>query len=150
MSFFDKVKSLKNAITGGAAEVELYCEQVLLGEPFTVHVRVTVGEASIQANKVYLKVHGQEFVRIDTVARDEDGHEVSKPMECTAHTVRLELDVEPAQELEANQAYEWEVEVTLPEDAPPIYHGCHCKHVYRAMAGIDCFGNDPDSGWVEL
>ncbi|MBF0263916.1 MAG: hypothetical protein HQL46_01495 [Gammaproteobacteria bacterium] len=55
-----------------------------------------------------------------------------------------------AQELEANQTYEWIVDVELPENAPTIFYGRFCQHSYQAFAGLDCFGNDPDSGWQEL
>ncbi len=150
MGLFDKVKSLKNALTGGGASVTLDSENVELGHPFKIAVRAQIGESDIKAEKIYLYVYGQEDINIDTVGRDEDGREYSAPMKCDNHTVKLELDIDGPQTLTANEEYTWEVDVELPENAPPIYQGCYCRHLYHAMAGIDCFGNDPDSGWIEL
>jgi len=87
------------------------------------------------------------------VEYDEDDDTVSRRVEtvrASHETLDIEIRVAGRQELEPNQSYEWEVEVELPENAQPIFYGNYCTHTYMAFAGLDCFGNDPDSGWLEL
>lgn len=154
MGFLDKVKSLKNALTGGGATVDVSCAGIRFGEPFVVQVRAEIGEAAINANRVYLKLIGEEALEInDFEVELEVGGEHRKIRENihrTKQSVNLELPVCGKQTLAAGETYDWDVEVTLPKDAPPIYTGHFCRHYYRVQAGIDCFGNDPDSDWLEL
>ena len=32
----------------------------------------------------------------------------------------------------------------------PEFTGRYARHYYQVFAGMDCFGNDPDSGWIRL
>ena len=65
-------------------------------------------------------------------------------------TTQLEVSVAEGQVLTANEGYEWTTTIELPSNAQPVYNGKYCKHSYIARTSLDCFGNDPDSGWVEL
>lgn len=154
MGFLDKLKSIKNVITGGAAEVYIDCEKMSFDEPFRVVIRATTDDAPVKISRVYLKVVGNEEVNVPDVDIEfENNGEVHRKVEnvqAEQQTVNLEITVAEEQELAANQTFEWEVEVELPSNAPQIYKGHFCQHIYVAQAGLDCFGNDPDSGWVEL
>jgi len=105
-------------------------------------------------SRVYLQIEGFEEVEVPDVDvmydQEGDAHRRVETVRATDRTVELEITVAEGQELEANQSYEWEAEVELPANAPAIYRGRFCEHAYRAFAGLDCFGNDPDSGWVRL
>ncbi|SCX95963.1 hypothetical protein [Desulfoluna spongiiphila] len=154
MGFFDKLKAVKNAVTGGAAKVYVECDGFSFSEPFTVTVVAQTKDAPVKISRAYLKVQGEEEVEVPDVdvEFDSDG-DVERRLETVraSHvTVDQEYTVIDAQELEANKTYRWEVEVELPADAPLIYRGRFCEHTYCAFAGLDCFGNDPDSGWVAL
>jgi hypothetical protein len=155
MGFLNKIKAMKNAVTGGAATVVLECDQLSFTAPFTVVVKVTTESAPVKVNSVYLKIKGHEEIEVPDVdvVYDDEEEETYRRVEVVRafdDTVNLEIEVAGAQELEANQSYEWKVDVELPSDAPAIYEGRYCQHTYSAFAGLDCFGNDPDSGWVEL
>ncbi len=154
MGFLDKVKAMKNVVTGGAAKVYLDSETISYSEPFKVTIRAETGDSPVKISRVYLYVKAREQVSVPDVdvMYDDNGNE-SRRMEtvrASHETVNLDITVASGLELEANQTFEWEVEVELPSDAPTIYNGRFCEHTYRAFAGLDCFGNDPDSGWVDL
>jgi hypothetical protein len=154
MGFFDSVKQLKNVITGGAAKVYLDCPHVSFEAPFLVHIRVQTLDSPVTVNRVYLYVQGIEKIEVpdEDISYDSDGRLDRKRETVRAShvTVNLDITVAPGQELAPNQSYEWTTTVTLPQQAPPIYHGRFCQHRYQAFAGLDCFGNDPDSGWLVL
>ena len=71
-------------------------------------------------------------------------------MRAQATTLEMEVTVAKAGELEANQSVEWTAQIELPQTATPAYKGKFAEHYYQAFAGLDCFGNDPDSGWIRL
>ena len=161
MGFFNKIKSFKNAITGGAARVQLDTSDITFGEPFNVVVKVQVESADIQVEKVYLKIIGKEVIEIPDIdvtyesdgvkETDFEGKRVEKESaRASSVTTTLDMTVTEAQVLKANENYEWSVSVELPSEALAIYKGKYCQHTYFARASLDCFGNDPDSGWVEL
>ncbi len=154
MGFFDKVKSIKNAITGGAAKVFVDAESPKMGEPFTVTVRAQSQGATVKYDRVYLYIRGWEEVAVPDIdiAYDEDG-EVRRKQEtvrASDTTFNHEMTVSAAGEIAENGSEEWTVQVDIPTSAPPPYRGKYTTHYYEIYAGLDCFGNDPDSGWVKL
>lgn len=154
MGFFDTLKSMKNSITGGAAKVYLDVAPAALGEPVEFMVRAEVQDADLKISRVYLEIEGREEVEVpDTdVVYEIDGVADRRTEIVRANyvTAQLEVTVSEGQELEANSSHEWTVSVELPVDALPSYRGHYCSHGYIARASLDCFGNDPDSGWVEV
>jgi hypothetical protein len=155
MGFFDKLKSMKNAITGGGAKVFIDCDAISYTGAFQVRIRAEVADADLEIKRVYLKLSGEEEVEVPDVdvLYDQDGEEAERRVEnvyAKNETVNLEINVAGAEELKANNSYEWIAEVTLPSNAPSIYKGKYCQHIYSVLVGLDAVGNDPDSGWVEL
>ncbi|MCP4325838.1 MAG: sporulation protein [Alteromonadales bacterium] len=154
MGFFDKMKAMKNAVTGGAAKVYLECEELSYDDPFKVTIKAQTGDATVKVDNIYLLIEGREEVEVPDVdvVYDEDGdeHRRRERVYASCTSISLRIKVADQQELEANQSYEWEVDVKLPENSPKIFRGRYAEHGYRAQAGLDCFGNDPDSGWIEL
>ena len=61
------------------------------------------------------------------------------------NVIELEEEV-----LSANETYAWQIEVELPENAQYPFRGRFCQFSHLAQAGVSCFGNDPDSGWIEF
>ncbi len=154
MGFFDKIKSMKNAVTGGAAKVYLDCEHISYTEPFQAIVRAQVGDAPLKINRVYLKIEGREEIEVPDIdvmyGEEGDSHQRVETVHALNKTVDLEITIANSEELKANDSYEWTADVELPSNAPSIYKGRFCQHIYQAYAGLDTFGNDPDSGWIEL
>ena len=151
MGMFDK---LKNAVTGGAAKVSVDVGTVTRGQSFEVTVRAQADDADVKYDRVYLKVEGVEEAEVpssDTV-RDNDGdsHRRRENARARCTTFETKTDVAPEGELPANQSGEWTVQVEIPETANPEFTGRYARHYYQVFAGMDCFGNDPDSGWIRL
>ncbi len=154
MGFFDKVKSIKNFITGGAAKVYLDSSEIVFGEQFELRIRVQVDDADLKIDRVYVEIEGIEEIEVPDVdvIYEEDGEEERRLeiVRAETTTTELEITVDDGQVLNANEKYEWTVNIELPSDALPPYNGQYCQHSYMARASLDCFGNDPDSGWIEL
>ncbi len=169
MGFMDKLKQMKNFVTGGHAKVFLEIVEPSLDEPFTLKVKAVVGDAPVKVARVYGYIKGSERVTIENVkvseehtevvAEDEygDGEVVDREVEVghrdvsrTKQTAYVEVNIAGAQELEANQEYTWEAEVKIPADSLPTYDGFNATHFWFAQAGLDVAGNDPDSGWIKF
>ncbi len=154
MGFFDTIKSIKNVITGGAADVCIEITPVTFGEPFDVTIKAQLDSADLKIDRVYLEIEGREEIEVpdvDVIYYDNNEQERrTEIVRAQCLTTSLEIIVDEAQTLNAEQGYEWNVRVELPEEALPLYAGEYCRHYYVARASLDCFGNDPDSGWIEL
>ena len=154
MGFLDTIRTLKNALTGGGAEVSIEVAPVTPGEEFEVVVRAQVANDDIDIDRVFLQIRGNEVIEIPDVevvkGSGEDEESVTETVTVVAETMALEVNVAAKQTLAANEEYEWRVTAELPSDALPHYRGTHCEHAYTARASLDCFGNDPDSGWIQL
>ena len=69
MGIFDKLKSVKNFVTGGGAEVHAQLPDVLVrGESATVSIRAEIKDASMDVSSVYINVRASET--IDMVVED--------------------------------------------------------------------------------
>ena len=146
MGFFDKLKSMKNAITGGSAKVQLSIDgdDLELGKPFAVHITAEA-KADVKATAVYILVRSTE----STHATDDNGR-ISKEVVGEMEVYNHRFDVEGPQELKAGETYEWTAEICLPDDgdARATYDGEIMNHDWEVQAGLDVKGNDPDSGWL--
>ena len=153
MGLFDKIKSAAKFITGGGATVTLEVNEPTLEEPFTVRIHAQVADADLNINRVYLKIRSVEEVTVRGVlvadGPDSDLAPERRDVSQEVETFRQEFDVSGPQELSAEKAYDWEVEISLPEGLSPTYYGQNAEHCWYFMAALDARGNDPDSGWVE-
>ena len=155
MGFLDKIKSVTKSLTGGAADVSLKAEPFVLGSPFTIVVSATIDDQDVQSRGVYLKIEGLEEISIpreDVIYEDNnaDPGRHRERIRARAQSFSMEYPVAEGGELKADSSHEWPVEVTIPNQAIPIFEGRFSRHRIRAKAGIDCSGNDPDSGWIDL
>ncbi|WP_309400323.1 hypothetical protein [Cerasicoccus maritimus] len=153
MGLFDKVKSMKDAVTGGGAKVFAQAEAPVLGQPFTVTITASSTGADVKYDRVYLKVRGIEYIDMhDNVSFSHDGqsHNKSVHIKKSTTTFEQEFNVAPAGVLPGSATEGWTIDVQLPENAMPSFRGRYARHYYAIFAGLDCFGNDPDSGWIEL
>lgn len=152
MGFFDKIKALKNVITGGAADVEFVSEPATLGNEFGISVTAIVKDTDLKVDRVYIKIEGIEEVEVPYTKSNDGGSDGSKKKIARANTSTFELEVmvTDVQVLAANERYEWSVKALIPKGVLPVYEGKYCNHYYRARAFLDSKGNDPDSGWQSL
>lgn len=151
MGFWDKVKSAGSALTGGSADVKVFVNgEPVLGEPFHVTISAQM-KGDLKVNRIYLLMKAWEEVKADGIEIEyENGQqEIEREMvHKIVDTFNTEIDVDGAQELETGETYEWTVEVNVPTDYNGTYRGVHARHEWQLYAGLDAFGNDPDSGWV--
>ncbi|TBR41596.1 hypothetical protein CBF23_009820 [Marinomonas agarivorans] len=155
MGLLNKLKALKNTVTGGAASVYIESEAVSFGEPFALKVIAQVKDADVKINRVYVEIQGIEEVEVpdtDVIYEyEDDDYEVRRELvSAQVETLTLELTLDHAQVLKANELYEWQANIELPEHAQGFYEGHYTQHYYIARASLDCFGNDPDSDWQPL
>ncbi len=145
MGFFDKLKSMKNAVTGGSAKVTLSIDgdDLEIGKPFAVHITAQA-KADASPTAVYVLVRSSE----STHATDDNGR-ISKEIVGEMEVYTARFDVEGPQEMKNGETYEWTAEITLDEDdCNPTYNGEIMSHEWEIQAGLDVKGNDPDSGWL--
>lgn len=154
MGFMDKLKSMKNAITGGGAKVHLDVVNPTKNAPFTVKVQATIGDADVKIDKVYVNVEGVETIEMEVPVVEKDAKPdapaKSERKSAEAKTYQKEIVLAGPQTLKAKQQYAWEGTVQLPETALATYKGVNAKHEWRLMAALSTFGNDPDSGWISI
>lgn len=142
-------------ITGGGAQVNLSVGDPGLDRPFPVTVHVTVGDAECRIKRVYINIIGEEIVRVHNVdvARRGANDTVEVFRETVTGTTTgtdMNYDIAPAQTLAANSTHEFTAQLMLPNNALPTYHGLNAEYRWRALAGLEVSGNDPDSGWQDL
>ncbi|MCK5805271.1 MAG: hypothetical protein KAI66_20745 [Lentisphaeria bacterium] len=159
MGLLDKLKSVRRIISGSGAEVTVEVGKALVGERAPVVVRAKVGESELKISAVYLLVRGCEEVLVEAEAMRQRITQMEAEMHPEAtlddevfmeETFSIRVDIAGEQQLAANGEYEWTGELEIPGDALPSYLGRRCAHIWRIQAGLDAFGNDPDSGWVEF
>lgn len=159
MGLMDKLKKMANAVTGGAAEVQVKLEAATMGKPFLVKVTTRVSDADLEIKRAYILIRAEEETRVKNVPKIAEGdirETETPPIPQPEHevyeveTYRTEIEVTGGETLAAGQEYTWTAEITIPEGNLPTYRGHNCSHVWALQAGLDTFGNDPDSGWVEF
>ena len=156
MGLFDKLKQAANFVTGGAATVNVRpVNQVNDGNgPIELEIQARAKDVKCNVRNVYLKVRAVEEVVAKDIdlARDEGGQvrSVREDVRNVYTTYETEIQVAGAQELEANQSYDWKVSIDIPQNMNGTYRGYNARHEWQVYAGLDMAGNDPDSGWVDL
>lgn len=151
MGFLDKLKSVKNMVTGGGAKISLQMDRTIApGEAVQVVVRCQVEGSPISATKVYVAARGVETVSLVHRDRDAGSRGDRDRVHDTETTFSQEFAIHGAVQLQANSTHEWRGQITLPGNVQPSYQGKHAKHEWQFLAAIDVSGNDPDSGWVEV
>lgn len=149
MGFFDKLKSAANVVTGGAATVTVSTMgEAKRGE--RVHYIVEANaKAECKVDAVYLLVRCRE--EADVQDRDFDDGQVEREIVRGRKTVwETKVDVSGAEVIEKDTGRAWQSSFDLPADALPTVRGQMVRVVWEMQAGLDMFGNDPDSGWVQF
>lgn len=147
--------SIARFITGGGAKVSLSVGEPSLSQPFPVTVSVVVEDADIKIAKVYVRIVAEENVRIHNVEVPRKGP--NDTIEVIRETITgsttgcdMTFDIAPAQTLSAKSNHEFTGVLRLPPNSLPSFNGINAQYRWRAMAGLDVSGNDPDSGWQDL
>ncbi|MFN3197139.1 MAG: hypothetical protein ACE366_01805 [Bradymonadia bacterium] len=149
MGLFGKLKGMKNAITGGGAEVTVEVGEAQLGG--VAPVRVTaLAKADFNIQRVYLLVQCNEGALVHDVDVARNGQLYRETVEGEVCTCNLEIDIAEGGSLSEGETYTWESDFELPAEGLPTLAGQTIRNTWIIRAGLDARGNDPDSGWVEF
>lgn len=149
MGFFDKIKSAVSAVTGGAAKVYIDVGEAQRGFSAPVTVRA-VAEAELKVSSVYVLVRAQEHAEVMDTDMKATGGIKREKVRGSHKSFDSKLELAGAMTLEAGREYTWEGQIEIPGHVAPTFHGTIIRHVWQVQAGLDAFGNDPDSGWQEI
>jgi sporulation-control protein spo0M len=142
MGFFDKLKGMVNAVTGGAATVTIQLQQacVIPGDSVGVKITATSTGAEVKSKGAYVDVFAEERVSF----RDESSKE---EINRSKTTVQQTIQIAPAFVLAPNETKTFEGQFQFPSNVLPTFAGSLCQHVCQIRGRIEAFGNDPDSGY---
>ena len=137
MGFLDKLKSVKNTLTGGGAEVYLSANASEEFFGYEYEITVKVGDADLKAEDVYVITKGVEEVEVleADIVYDRQGEVDFRPDLVRASHTSFELrNVIELEEkvLSANETYAWQIEVELPENAQYPFRGRFCQFSHLA------------------
>lgn len=160
MSNWEKIKTVKNFITGGGATVFIeLLNKPRLGGPLDVRVRAKVGDQVLKATAVYLHLQSVEKIRVRhgstvrvSTRRTSAGRVGAYRTDTTRRTVTWETEalIVPIDGLEAHGAFEWDGELHLPDEGSPSYYGIHAKHIWQVRGCLTVTGKHPKSKWLEF
>jgi len=141
MGFFDKIK---NAVTGGAAKVEVETEMSYSMPGVTCWVKITVTStgSDLKSGGVFFDIVADESVS----SSGSDGRSTT----LATRTSEQVVSIAPAFVLAAGESRVFQGEFTIPGDALPTYRGRNATHLWQVRGRVEMVGNDPDSGWLPL
>ena len=147
MGFFDKIKGAVNAVTGGAATVEItYAERVSAGGAVPVRVTVTSKGSEIKSKGVYVDFEGNEHIHISK----KDDSKLTEDYRRSVEHSQQEFQICGAFVLAAGESKTVEGTVQLPSTLQPSFEGRFAKNQYQLRGRLEATGNDPDSGWKPM
>jgi hypothetical protein len=146
MGFFSNIK---NAITGGAATVQVQAPQALQrGQAAVVNISATAKSAGSVAG-VYLLIRAIERCQVKDTDW-EGGQSHSETVRGTHTSWEHRIPVAGAFEMAEGQQMQWQAQIQIPQNVGPSLEGHMISHSWEVQAGLDMTGNDPDSGWVAI
>lgn len=147
MGFLSKLKSVANMVTGGGANVALGYENGSVSVPFKVNVLIEVKDIDIEANGIYLNYNANEELLQKKM--DEESGEVSEEWEYESD-YHKEIKVSGPQILKSGEKYNFEIDVDITDSELVTFEGEKRRVKCTLLGGIDCKGNDPDSGFKTI
>ena len=150
MGFLGK---MKNAITGGGANVSIEYPTKSLQPGDSIHVKVTVIStgSEVKTQGVFVDLKGEEQGHVHGSARcSKCGDYDSRTRVSVQHkTYDQSIPLSGAFTLGANEKKVFEGDVQLPGNVQPTYHGT-INHEWSVRGRLEGFGNDPDSGFQTI
>ena len=148
MGFMDKIKGAVKAVTGGAANVTLQYEpqRAIPGQQLLVRVEVTSTGGEVKSKGLFIDLKATETVNV----KRSDSQELTRDLRLTRTICSEEIQIAPGFTLGGGETKQFEVPVTVPQNAQPSYHGSRATCEWKIRARVDAFGNDPDSGFASI
>lgn len=154
MGIFNKIEKVKNFVGEDWANLKVkpynYINPADRGLRFNIQCEVK--DADLSINKIYLNVKALEKVSIQNVQLAQQKEvEIGTRKEAfsSSHQTFCEkFKILEPQVLKAKQTYQWDIEISLPQEINGTYHGYNAHHEWKAYAGLDIEGEDPVSEWI--
>ncbi len=146
MGFFDKLKGAVKAVTGGAANVTIEYPQHAVFPGDTISVKITAASTGgeVKSKGIFVDLRSHEEVRI----RRGDSN-VDEDVNASKTLLNQEIQIAPAFVLPPNETKLFEGHVQIPT-GQPSYNGAFTTHEWSIRGRVEAFGNDPDTGWLQL
>ena len=147
MGFFDKLKGAVNAVTGGAAKVQLDFEPKVAfpGDSVRVKISCTSTGAEVKSKGIFLDLYGAESVKLPRGTVEGQGE-----INTTKTQLSQEFQIAPAFVLGAGETKLFEGVVQLPGGLQPSFQGALARLDWQLRGRLEAFGNDPDSGYQPI
>ncbi|MBF0587719.1 MAG: hypothetical protein HQL53_01175 [Magnetococcales bacterium] len=150
MSFLSSLKRAKNFVTGGGADVSVNVIDPSLSEIFTVIITAQANQ-QLEIDKVYLTLRCQEEQEYEVT--NEEGEREEE--EDVRTLFKQTFPFSDALVMEEGQKLQWQRTIDLRDvELPASYeeetYDGEYEIEWKAFAGLDVSGNDPDSGWIEF
>lgn len=144
---------LKNFLTGGAAELRLEPMEIKVGQTSAVRVKVLVKDSDVKSKELYLYLRSEvtcNDYKVEWKDKNEDKkfdkiEITSQRITTTVKQEKFTLDQSPLYRKGSDVLVEKGIQI--PNDMSPSISG---MLQWKALAGIDASGNDPDSGWSDV
>ena len=147
MGFFDKIKGAVNAVTGGAATVEItYADKATAGTSVPVKVTVTSKGTEIKSKGIFVDFEGNEHVHVTKKDDSKLGEDYRRSFEHSKQEFKLHGEFV----LGAGESKTVEGTISLPSNLQPSFEGRTTKNTYTVRGRLEAKGNDPDSGWKAI
>jgi len=155
MGFLDKLKSVKNYITGGGAELSINMKETFLRQAFGLSLEILIKDVDIKADRIYLVIQNVEAVEGEVDMRNSMNDSTHGTIGNRRRTVRKKhvivenkITLDESVLLEANESYLYEKEIMLPMEGVPTYVGKYSEIYWSVQAFVEKSGNDPNSKLV--
>lgn len=143
---------MKNAITGGGANVtiEYPTNSVKPGEKIHVKVTVTSTGSSFKTKGVFVDLKGEEHGSVTGSNRcDKCGDYDKVRLQFHNTTYDSAIPLSGGFSIGESETKNFEGDITIPSNAQPTYFGT-VKHEWSIRGRVEAFGNDPDSGFQPI
>ncbi len=142
MGFLDRLTKASHAITGGGANILIqYPKRVFrVGERFKVRVTVKSTGYDVESGGV--------FVDIKAVEKGTVGGPGDDSASVNRKTVDMSFPLTPSLVLGANERRVLDGIIQVPSGEPTYYGSI--DHRWFIRGRLEAFGNDPDTGFVEI
>lgn len=151
-------KKVKNAVTGGSADVLIRAPKTLiLGEPFSVEVGVHVGDMPIESKGIYVQLHATESIDLPwrkILRSDEFRRRPDTPLILRRDDLEYNEVIEKhrwtlaaGSFLPAGAHFEFEREIDLSPGVPTSYRGKNARLDWALNAYVHLSFAKPKSEW---
>ena len=144
MGFFDKLKGMVNAVTGGAAKVMIEFSPTRVHPGASVNVKITATSTGgeVKSQGCFLDLQAVESCAL----KDDNKKEISD----SKKTVDQARQISPPFVLAPKEAKVFEFTLTIPTEMPPTFIGTFSAHTCGLRGRIEAFGTDPESDWQDI